>query len=257
METNRLILFISLFFVTFLLWDAWQRDYVPQPVAQNTTIENKTEIKNTDIPEAPQDKIATSQSDDSPFKEKEVFKKGKQLHIITDVFDIEIDTRGGDIRKTRLIKYPVSSKTPDDPFPLMNDTLPNIFIAQTGIISSEDAPDHHALFSAKQAEYKMRDNSDELKVQLFWQGKGGVNITKTYTFLRGSYLIKIDYEVQSTTEWQGRLYSQFQRAVGEDNSSRFIYTYTGGVISSKEKPYKKISFDDMADADLKQTIEGG
>ncbi|MDH5613898.1 MAG: membrane protein insertase YidC, partial [Gammaproteobacteria bacterium] len=45
--------------------------------------------------------------------------------------------------------------------------------------------------------------------------------------------------------------------IGEDNSSYFIYTYTGGVISSKDKPYKKISFDDMASENLKQTIEGG
>jgi len=257
METNRLILFISLFLVTFLLWDAWQRDYGPQPVAENTSVASSAEIKKADIPVAPQDKVAVSGTAETPFEEKQVFKKGKQLRIITDVFEIEIDTRGGDIRKTKLLKYPVSSKTPDDPFPLMNDTLPNIFVAQTGIISSEDAPDHHALFSTKQTEYKMQSNSDELKVELFWQGKNNVNIIKTYTFLRGSYLINIDYQIESPAEWQGRLYSQFQRAVGEDDSSVFIYTYTGGVISSTEKPYKKISFDDMSDADLKQTIEGG
>ena len=259
MESHRLILFASLFLVLFLLWDGWQGAYGPQRAVQiaEMPLQVEGEVKKADIPDAPEEMASVAKGSDTPLEVKEVFQKAQQLHVVTDVLDIEIDTRGGDIRKAKLLKHPVSSKTPEDPFALMNDSLPNIFIAQTGIISSQDAPDHHDLFSAKQTEYRMRDNKDELKVQLYWQGKGGVSIVKTYTFKRDSYLINIDYQVKSPAKWEGRLYSQFQRVAGEDDSSRFIYTYTGGVISSKDKPYTKVSFDDMEDANLKQTIEGG
>lgn len=263
METHRLILIVSLFFVLFLMWDAWQRDYGPKPpvptqVSQTTgdTTQPEAVVRNADIPDAPVSVSKETAAGETPVEAREIFSSAQRVHIVTDVLDLEIDTKGGDIRKAMLFKYPTSNDTPDEPYALMNDSMPNVFIAQTGIVSSNDAPDHHAIYIAEKTMYRIEDGKDELKVDLSW-GSNDVNIIKTYTLKRGSYVVDIDYSISSKTDWSGRLYSQFQRAVGEDNSSRFIYTYTGGVVSSKDKPYEKISFDDMKDAGFKRNIEGG
>ena len=56
-----------------------------------------------------------------------------------------------------------------------------------------------------------------------------------------------DVTNQSGTDWSGHQYRQLQRSEGvEDANSKFIYTYTGGVIYSPEEKYEKIKFDDMA-----------
>ena len=54
------------------------------------------------------------------------------------------------------------------------------------------------------------------------------------------------------------MYRQFKRTESTGiEQSRFLYTYTGGVLSTEENPYEKIEFGDMEDQDLKQEIKQG
>ena len=47
------------------------------------------------------------------------------------------------------------------------------------------------------------------------------------------------------------------RTKQKDRESKFIYTYTGAVVSTPEKRYEKISFDDIEDDDLKIKTDYG
>jgi YidC/Oxa1 family membrane protein insertase len=157
-----------------------------------------------------------------------------------------------------LLAYPVSSEKKDEPFRLMQDEGSRIFIAQSGLISQQSAPDHYALYTAAATEYRLQ--GDELRVPLRWSGPAGITVTKTYIFHRDSYLIDVDYQVEnaSTAPWTGYQYRQFQRSLpGEDEKSRFLNTYTGGVIHTPEEKYEKIKFDDMDKHDLNRSVTGG
>ena len=158
----------------------------------------------------------------------------------------EIDTDGGDLRQVDLPLYPIAKDKPDQPFRLLNDDTSKIFVAQSGLLAATVAPDHHAQYQAVQKEYHLADGASEVKVPLTWVNNQGITVTKTYTFHRGNYVVDVNFEVANASkqEWRGRQYRQFERARVE-RESRFIYTFTGGAISTPENKYRKLSFDDM------------
>ena len=56
---------------------------------------------------------------------------GGQRRVVTDMFEAEIDTLGGDLRRVGLRTYPESVQQPDQPFQLLKDSGADIFIAQS------------------------------------------------------------------------------------------------------------------------------
>jgi YidC/Oxa1 family membrane protein insertase len=194
----------------------------------------------------------------------QVLGGGQRVRVITDVFEAEIDTVGGDLRQVGLRTYPESVQRPDQPFQLLKDSGPDLFIAQSGLLAPNHrpAPDHYAQFVAEQTEYRLADGQDTLEVRLHWTDPSGVKVIKTYTFRRGSFLVELNQRVEngSASDWQGSQYRQFQRTPPKAVSSFFgsgVITYTGAVISTPEQRYEKISFDQIAKQELNQTVKDG
>ncbi len=269
MDTQRLILFIALAFVLLLLWQAWEQDYGPAPSAPVTQDSPATqEVPATsapvaDIPQgAPAEQPPTTTAEGSiPTVQEHVLQTAERIRVETDALKVEIDTHGGDLRRLYLKAYPVSLDAPEQPFELLNDTLPKLFVAQSGLIGAKSqAPNHHAVYTAEERDYRLTEGSDQLAVRLTWNGPNGLIVVKTYTFHRGSYLIEVNHEVQNATgeTWKGRQYRQLQRTqVAEEGQSSFIYTYMGGVLYSEQDKYQKIDFADMVDADLDVDTKNG
>ena len=273
MDNQRTILFFVLSFVLLLIWQAWQEDYVtPKPTPVTTPVVSALpEQGSTGEPlVVPQGQTTGAQ--DRPEMSStpavkptvapmsQVLDSDKRIHVVTDLYDIEIDTVGGDLRKVDLLTYPVSASTPDIPFRLMEDKGFRLFIAQSGLLSGSAAPDHHAIYQAEQLEYVLADGADELKIPLRWESEDGITVIKTYTFKRDRFLIKVDHQVinNSGKPWRGHQYRQLQRTAAADSeSSFFIHTYTGGVIFSEEESYEKIHFSDMEDENLSRDINNG
>jgi YidC/Oxa1 family membrane protein insertase len=271
MDNHRVILFVALSFVFLLLWQAWQEDFTTPPPA----VSQQAPGAPTDTPAPPGDVVAPETVPGVPetaAPQPEVtagtpadlglgtFKSGQRIIVKTDVVEAEIDTVGGDIRVVKLLDYPIKADEPDKPLALLSDKQPPIFIAQTGLLSSGSAPDHHAIFTAKNSTYTLKPGAAQVVVPLTWTNEDGVEVTKTFTFKRGEYLIEVDQRVanNATENWQGRQYRQFQRSSqASPTESSFIYTYTGGVIYSEENKYEKIQFDDMEDENLGRSITGG
>ena len=256
MDFQRIILLTALSFTLFMIWQAWQEDYVrpkqPEAVA--------TETVSQDMPTTPSQQEGVPGSVDAPSLQ--VLESAQRIRVITDVYDIEIDSLGGDLRRVDLSKYPVDLKDPNVPVRLMDDGH-NFFIAQAALLpaagSESPAPNHHQRFHAEKDEYRMAEGEDSLEVRLRWQDETGLMVDKIYTFHRDQYVIDVDFEIhnQMETPWQGHMYRQLQRGDVGDDSSMFIYTYTGGVVYSEEEKYEKVSFDDMAKRDLNRSIKGG
>ena len=239
MENQRLILFAALVFVLFMLWQNWQefqaRKHPPpaSPVATApagpTAPAKPAAVPGQDVPS-----VAPAASTGP-----QALGGGQRVRVVTDLFEAEIDTIGGDLRQVGLRTYPESVQQRDQPFLLLKDSGAEIFIAQSGLLALNNgpAPNHYAPFVAEQSEYRLADGQDTLEVRLNWSDPSGVKVTKTYTFRRGSFLVELNQRVEngSTSDWQGSQYRQFQRTPPATKNSYFgggEVTYTGGEIST-------------------------
>ncbi len=132
---------------------------------------------------------------------------GKQITVKTDVIELQIDTLGGDIVGSKMLAYPESLGS-KQPYVLMTDDEKTRYIAQSGLLGAEgpDTSSQQALYTADQSAYELQNGQNELVVKLHWQNKPGsdaVDVTKTYTFTRGSYDVKVGYEVENHTAQPG------------------------------------------------------
>lgn len=268
MDNQRLFLFVALSFVVLLLWQSWMEDYGPASQVETAVVENAQSpatatalpagsADTADIPGAPADMATMERA----LPDTDVLKKGQFIDVTTDLFHIKIDTTGGDLRQADLLDYKATTDPDSPPFRLLNDSLPNLFVIQSGLRASVGTePTHHVVYTAEQGSYRMADDADELQVSMIWRSPEGVEVVKRYIFHRGSYAVGLQHEVRnnSTAEWQGRQYRQLQRTqVAETGQSSFIYTYMGGVIYSPEEKYEKITFEDMLDEKLDRSITDG
>lgn len=260
MENQRTLLYISLAMLVFLLWGSWQQDYGPQPVA--TTGENISEQHEvldssaiaTDVPGAAKpmsSDMPMADSKDMPSMSATPTSSGQQrIHVSTDMINVEIDSRGGDIKVVKLLHYPQKAGA-DDPYLLMGGKDDKYAIAQSGLVSANSkAPSHHAMYKFEKTDYELKEGQDELVVNLFWRSEAGDQVVKSFTFKRGSYVIEVAHKVTAVNDWNGSQYSQLVKAEPQTQENQFIYTYTGGVIYNDEIKYEKVEFSDMADKSL-------
>ncbi|WP_081756307.1 membrane protein insertase YidC [Candidatus Contendibacter odensensis] len=264
MENQRLLLAAALMFVVFMLWQNWlefqtkKHPPLALPVAtapgnaSNPTV--ATALPGQDVP------AAAPAVGAGPL----ALGSGQRVRVTTDLFDAEIDTVGGDLRRVGLRTYPDSVQQPDQPFQLLRDSGAEIFIAQSGLVALNNtpAPNHYAPFTPEHSEYRLADGQDTLEVRLNWVDPTGLKVVKTYTFKRGSFLVELNQRVEngSASDWQGSQYRQFQRTPPKTSNSFFgggVITYTGAVISTPEQRYEKISFDAIAKQELNQSVKGG
>ncbi len=255
MDNQRLFLFIALSMILFLLWQAWEQEHRPVPAPVTATAPAAPgEVPAAPTAAAPEAKAPT------PVKQ-EGLERGRRVTIVTDLFEAQIDTHGGDLREAFLRKYPVSADAPDKLFPLLSDSAGQLFVAQSGLIGHEGHfPHHRTPYQAAPTEYKLGTNQNELRVPLTWRAPDGVLYTKTHVFKRGSYVVDVEFAVDNRgkREWRGYLYGQFQRTHVDQGYSMFaLPTYTGGAVYTAEDKYQKIAFDEMAKKPLKRETTGG
>jgi YidC/Oxa1 family membrane protein insertase len=269
MENQRLILFAALVFVLFLLWQNWlefqtRKHPPPAPPVAAAPASPAGPTGVVAPPAVPGQDVPTPAPGAGAAPAREALGGGQRVRVVTDVFEAEIDTQGGDLRRVGLRTYPESVQQPNQPFQLLKDSGADIFIAQSGLVALNNgpAPNHYAQFVAGQTEYRLADGQDAVEVPLAWSDPSGVKVVKSYTFRRGSFLVELNQRVENggAGDWQGSQYRQFQRTPPKATSSFFgsgVITYTGAVISTPEERYEKISFDDIAKQALNQPVTGG
>ena len=255
MNNTSLILVVALSFISLLLWDAWQKDYANAPVpAADTTIKStdtSSEPTTYDLPKT----AVLDQEKPIPVVDQ---RQKQTITITTDVVTVEIDLQGGGIARLALSRYPIFLKEPAIPFELLGTDSERTFIEQGGIAGREAAVDHHVVYAASKQLYELGSNAESLEVPITWSNGKGIDVTKVYTFKRGSYLIGVRYMVSNHTDklWRGRLYDQLQRTI-EPSRRRLVYTFTGPAISTPEKRYEKFTFSDLEDTPIDVTTKNG
>ena len=280
-EQLRPILLIGLAVVGFLLWQAWQEDFgpgaqrEPAPAVRDTPAARDlpdtgrpsrggtpagTETgRATGVPPAADVPTTSAQPAPASASAATPVDGAGVVTVRTDALTVRIDPRGGTMWQVSLNRYPVEIDEPDRPFILLDDRRDLVYVAESGLVGAS-APDHHAVLVPERNDYELAPGADRLDVRLHWQDENGVRITKIIEFTRDSYEIGVRYEVNngSSLSWTGQAYGQFRRIPPEDSGGLgTIYTYTGAVLSSPDKPYEKIDFDDMESEDLDREVRDG
>ncbi len=257
-----MLLFIALSVIVLLMWQTWQQDYGPQPVPVQQAQPQGAPVSgtaNTDVPQTASVPASSGPPVAGLPAPSSMLGTGGRVRVVTDVLDVQIDLKGGDLRQAELLGYPVSPDKRDTPFRLMSDEG-EIFVAQSGLLATgNEAPDHHAMFTTTQAEYRLPAGQNELHVPLVWRGSSGVVVEKIYTFRRKQFVIGFQQRVRngSDSDWVGSQYRQLQRSRASQGSYLTGYTYTGSVYYSPETKYEKVSFDEIAEKPLSASYAGG
>jgi len=262
MDFIRTALFMGLAVVSYFLWQSWQEynaELNPPAASQQVTKEP------TDVPMG----TSVAQTQDLPMAPGTnaaavaIIPAERLISIKTDVIEALIDKKGGNLVQLLLLKYP-QSITDKEPIKLLQETPGAQYIAQSGLIS-QDGPDTHergqAIFSSETSHYVLADGQDQLIIPLKWTNEKGISVTKFFTFTRDSYEVKVDYDIanKSAQPWSGQFYVQFKRdkVVPEKQGFMGFSTYLGAAISSPDKRFEKLSFDELDKKNLDRTIQDG
>jgi YidC/Oxa1 family membrane protein insertase len=211
MGNLRPVLLITIAMLGYMLWIEWQKDYGPatqrssspvvQPATQSGT-QSGTQASDLEFPEfSPNARTTPVDAGDLPSAEQDlpgsapqeqvsapaVMQADKEtISVTTDVLDVKIDPVGGTVVSARLLDYPVDHDEPDRKFDMFTPYGDNLFIAQSGLLSHQGAPNHGSEYQSERNDYALARGADELRVPLTWSSPEGINVTKTFVFKEGS-----------------------------------------------------------------------
>ena len=261
MDVQRVLLIAALGIISYMLVLQWNRDYSQPPatVAQAETV--SAYDSTAPVSELPQE---TASGSDVPgvTPAKAAAKKSQLISVKTDVLEVLIDPKGGDIIQVALPEFKAALGS-DQPFILLEQSANRTYVSQSGLVglNGPDASSNgRPTYTSSTSSYTLEGN--ELNVDLSFTTAKGVVITKRYEFQRGSYDIGLDMVVDNKTAdpWQAKLFGQIKRDASPDPTSTTdmgMQSFLGGVFSTAEDNYQTYSFDDMRDASFKSASQDG
>lgn len=260
MDLQRVFLFLIFVFSLVLVWDGWQRYQHPEQHIQESTQANKDLSKsqtslpsNTGLPAANANLVATLPAIDAASGRAAIAQQtaqlaaGKTIHVKTDFLEAEISTKGGDITRLAFLKQP-DSLDKDKPLVLFHQGEgTHNYVAQSGLLGA-NLPNHNSTFVSEQDQYELSANSDQIQVRLKADTGTTLQVIKTITFHKSSYLIDIAYELDNMRQQAVTASSYFQLvrdSVAPAGSLRFLPTYTGAAVFSDKEKFQKVPFTDI------------
>ena len=238
MDLRRLFLFVIFSFSLVILWSAWTHQN--QPVAPTIPAVSKDPSVPAE-PVRPAEQAAVS----APVQTQKA-STGKKVVVTTDIFRVEINTVGGNIQHLDLLQHKDAGDQ-SKPLTLLQQQGTHTYVAQSGLLG-EGLPTHNAEFSVAGEEFHLAEGKDTVEVRLTALKIGEANVTKVYTFHRGSYLVDAAYEIenQGKTALMPSSYFQLVRdSVPVGGSSKFVPTFTGPAVYTEQEKFQKIEFSDI------------
>ena len=266
MDFQRIILGATLAVVSYMLVLQWNEDYGVKPVSaeQVTSVSAYGSTGKSNTGDLPAVITAEKTGTDLPAASssvKEVTTNGQLISVKTDVLNVVIDSKGGDIIEVTLPQYKAQLGQ-ELPFVLLEQNSERTYIAQSGLIGTngpDAAKDGRPTYTSTSTSYTLTGETVEVNLLLV---KDGVTITKRYTFTQGKYAVELEYLIdnQSTENWQGSLFAQLKRGNFSDPTSQTemgMQSYLGPVFSTAEVCYHKYDFSDIDDANFNKKTQDG
>lgn len=260
MDTQRLVSLVIFTFSSLLLWEAWQKHNAPKappaPPAAVAAQATKGDSAAASVP-TPSGNLAAQNAAAPAANAASVpgvagtsaDTAAGTVKIKTDLMEIEVGKRGGDIQKVTLLKH-FSAHDRNKPLVLLQPLEGHFFVTQSGLLGG---PNHTALWNSAQESYELKGGEADLQVKLTSEA-AGVEVTKTYRFKPGSYVIDVSYNIQNKGESPiaPTAYFQFLRdsnppegEAAQSNPMTGVATFTGPAFYTDEKKFVKVSFSDI------------
>lgn len=248
MDIKRTVLWVIFFMSAVMLFDNWQRDHGRPSMFFPSATHTQTAASGASgaaaasaTPEAAQALPAASgaaPANTAPAAQAQL------VHFRTDVYDGEIDTRGGTLAKLSLVKE--EDGKPNQYITLFDHTKDHTYLARTGLLGG-DFPNHNDVFTPAAGPRELTGNANSFQLSFESPVKGGVKVVKTYTFTRGSYVIGVDTKIDNvgTAPVTPTLYMELVRDSQPVETPRFSHTFIGPAVYTNEHHFQKISFSDI------------
>jgi YidC/Oxa1 family membrane protein insertase len=255
MDIQRLIAFVVFSFSALLLWDAWQKHNAPKapvpavPVAGAPAAPAGTPTPTPSVPLSAQGAPAPAPAAPAAAI---VEASGQAVVVKTDLFEAELNTAGGDIRRVTLFKV-FSALDRTKPLTLMAPDPKNYFVTQSGLLG-EGMPSHKAMYATDATNVGLPEGKDEVEVRLVAKEASGVEVTKKFTFRRGTYEILVSYEVKNAGDRAILPYAYFQflrdgnqpsQESAQTSAIAGVATFTGPAVYTDESKFVKVDFKDI------------
>ncbi len=252
MDIQRLIAFVVFSFSALLLWDAWQKHNAPKAPAA-PTVAGTPAAGTSPSPTVP---LATPGAP-SPVlpagpAAAPVAATGEPVLVKTDLFEVEVNTAGGDIRRVKLFKV-FSATDHTKPLTLLEPDPKQYFVTQSGLLG-EGLPTHKTSYAAESSAYALADGKDALEVRLVAKDASGAEVVKKLAFRRGSYEILVSYEVKNAGDKPIAPHAYFQflrdgnppsQEAAQTSSFAGVTTFTGPAVFTQESKFIKVDFKDI------------
>ncbi len=277
MPNTRMMLWIALAAVLYLNYEAWMHDYpaaadhgsaaAPVSGAPATLGDSVPQAASTAAPSAspPAAPAAAPAAADAFAPPPPAPDAGSvEVHVSTDVLDVVINLKGGELDQAGLPQYPLRKDTPNIPVRLLSREPPNtLYLLQTGLIGNpgEAAPTHLATWTSAERSFALPAGATELRVPLSWSDGKGLTVTKTFVFKRGLYAIDLIYDVQNAGTAPRKLanYSQILRRWEHASRSYFdveTYSFKGPAVYDGKKS-RDLNVENEADSHFSEIITNG
>ena len=270
---TRTFFILLLGIVGFLLFIEWQKEYSVPPRLSTDAIngqsaqigsETPPSAPSADLPELPTLQDAAPADPATPPVSE--VRPSRRIEVVTDVLAVDIDANGGTLVDLRLKDFPVAVDRPDEPFELFVERLPELFVAQAGLLAEGlPAPNHTSRWEFEREFYELAPGRDRLEVPLIWRHESGLEVLATWIFHRSDYVIDLEFEVRNRTgaDWRGARYIQLQRTEPDFSDSGPAFTnperfsFNGAAWFSPGDGMRKFSFSDIQSRAQADTFEGG
>jgi YidC/Oxa1 family membrane protein insertase len=280
----RVVLWGLLAGILFLCYQTWQHDYAPPPIVGSSSAPAGSTLGES-VPQSGVPTAGTAAGTASTAPVAPVAQDGSRVaaptlaaadaaadaahlaapvHVRTDVLDIDVNLKGGELDRADLLRYPLHKDTPNIPVRLLSrEPDANFYVIQSGLAGSgnEAAPTHLATWRSANGSYELAPGADELRVPLTWSDGNGLTVTKTFIFKRGLYSIGLQYEVDNTGSAPRSLaaYSQLLRHWEHASRSYFdveTYSFKGPAIYDGSKS-RDLNVEKEDDAKFSGTFTNG
>jgi YidC/Oxa1 family membrane protein insertase len=288
MPNSRMLLWVALAAILYLNYEAWMHDYPAAgqrdaasqsaaggPGAASNLGDSVPQAASSAAPPAPAPSTATTLGK-PPSPAAEPFtpppagtpapddSASQPVHVSTDVFNVAINLKGGELDQADLSQYPLRKDAPNIPVRLLSRAPPeSLYLLQTGLIggAGEAAPTHLTTWSSAEKNFVLPADAKELRVPLTWTDGQGLTVTKTFVFTRGLYSIDLIYDVQNAGAAPRKLapYSQFLRHWEHPSRSYFdveTYSFKGPAVFDGAKSHD-LNVENETDSKFSETITNG
>ncbi len=280
MNQTRTFLVVAWLMLAFFIGQAWQQDHAT-PTAGNaavgsTAVAAPTAGLNANVP-SPTPGVPAANAPvplstaGAPAADGLVPAiAAPPVALSNDLLRLRIDPRGASVVGAELLAYGQTSARNSTPVKLLDNAMADYFVAESGLVNADahapnHVPNHESVYQVEGGtiDKALAQGTDSVAQSFLWTEPSGMQVRKTYTLKRGSYVIGVHEEIRNNgaIAWTGNDYRQLRRVPpiikktgGLSNPESF--SFVGAAWYSPEDKYETRALTKY-DQPLDKTVTGG